>query len=83
MRASFSLILLSGIASVIAELEQPKLLHVPFTRKTIPSSLSPLYNKRDGTYTGSLYNSMQSIYLITVSIGTPAQNFQLVADTGR
>ncbi|KAI9247631.1 aspartic peptidase domain-containing protein [Sporodiniella umbellata] len=54
-------------------------IRIPLKQKSI--SWRPLKDKRD-TYQESIYPSQNSIYLVTVCIGTPPQAFDLVLDTG-
>jgi hypothetical protein len=74
-------VILAGITAVYAS-EQPKheLIRIPLKQRKKP--LHELYQKRDA-FKSSLYNSEGSLYLISVSIGTPPQTFDLALDTGR
>ncbi|KAG1054430.1 hypothetical protein G6F43_003562 [Rhizopus delemar] len=71
---------LVAITAVYAS-EQPKheLIRIPLKQRKKP--LHQLYQKRDA-FKSSLYNSEGSLYLISVSIGTPPQTFDLALDTG-
>ena len=73
MKIGYAVLFVTAVGIVSAESEN--ILRVPLTRRTKTNGLQ----KRDA----NIYNDGGSIYLINVAIGTPAQNFELVLDTGR
>ena len=81
MLLQYIVVILAGITAVYTS-EQPKhgLIRIPLKQRKKP--LHELYQKRDA-FKSSLYNSGGSLYLISVSIGTPPQTFDLALDTGR
>lgn len=69
---------LTALAALVSA--QDKKITIPIVKKQIPHS-SP-FNKR-AVYNSPIYNYYGSAYMVNVDIGTPAQTFSVVLDTGR
>ncbi|CAO3691903.1 unnamed protein product [Rhizopus stolonifer] len=55
-----------------------QIIRVPLKQKRLPNQLI----RRQNTYNSKIYNNEGSLYLISVSVGTPPQTFDLALDTG-
>lgn len=56
-----------------------QIIRVPLKQKRPSNQLT----RRQNTYNSKIHNNGGSLYLISVSVGTPPQTFDLTLDTGR
>ncbi|ORX54614.1 Asp-domain-containing protein [Hesseltinella vesiculosa] len=74
--------LLTGLVASVVQGAEDSIIRAPIYRTTSTANWlkKRMIAKRDGT--APLYNDQGSQYLITVGIGSPAQNFTVALDTG-
>lgn len=71
-----------GLTALVTNVAaDPKKFTVPFAKRQISPSSSVFYKR--AVFNSSIYNYYGSAYVISVDVGTPAQSFDVVLDTGR